>query len=981
MYVGYLQDSRNNILRVVERINGQRVFEDFPLILEYYVPDKDGYYEGYDGQRLRKIELKSTYELKQHKEQCEKNNTKTYEMNFSLPNKVLYKNFKQGEFPELHKSFVDIEVDRAGFEYLTVKELIKNACCPINAISIYNDWMGTLFTLMLRPETLTKEEALTICQKFDNTFLFDREEDLLNCIIALLEDTDVFAGWNSTNFDTPYIVRRIEKVLGKGQSKRLCVWDVEPRFKEKESKFGDLNINYEILGKWFTDYMELYIKHEQGKKESYSLNSIAEIEIGEEKVQHDESLEDMYRNHYEDFIKYNRQDTMLVKKLDDKLKYIDIHNRQAHDIRCSLDLTMGTVGWVDQAIINEAHDQHLLIPDRVEGKNEEYRGIVPPGAFVPVPKKGLCQYIMSYDMNSLYPTTMRSINLSPETIVAQVQMTKTIPHMWNKIKENQMYKNISKQIPDWGAVWAGDDMWGTLEYQDILNQTDDLLEIKFEDTGEIAQATAKELHDMIFNENSNLSISAAGTIFRTDKKGLLNQIFTRWYAERKQFKKLKEKYASLYDGVKIEDEELLESIRGANVVCESKGENLEYDLKELSKLVESKDVEHLVEFMKKYNLILADNIIESVDKKYYKSQKAFYDLEQYVKKIQLNSSYGALLNTSSVFYDFRLGSSTTLSGRKVWQNLSASANKAIIGKYEANGEAQKYGDTDSVYMSLDCDTFRQLHPDFDYSRDHLVEFADDVARQINDRFPEYMKKTFHCTDEGANLQAAGREVVASRGVFVSKKRYALMMFDKDGHRVDTHGKDGEIKIMGLQVQRSDCPKLVRDMLKKMLESLLTKGSKQDLMEILKKFGKNEWRKLKPWQKGTPKACNKLAMYNKQFNETGQCSVGQVMAAINWNNLIELYKDKKTQKILDGNKVIVCKLKKNNSLNMTSVAYPVDLNILPKWFKQLPFDEQSMKESVVEKTVDSIFGVLGWDLSLEKAMNDAGDLEGLLTFIE
>ena len=418
----------------------------------------------------RKIERLQEKVIKKHKEYCQSNKIKTYEMNFSIPNKVLYKNFKQGEFPILHKSFVDIEVDRAGFEYLTVKQLIKEACCPINAISIYNDWMGTLFTLMLRPETLTKEEALEICSKFDNTYLFDREEDLLNSIIALLDDTDVFAGWNSTNFDTPYIIRRIANVLGKNETKRLCVWDIEPREKEKESKFGDMNINYEVYGKWFTDYMELYIKHEQGKKESYSLNSIAEIEIGEEKVQHDESLEDMYRNHYEDFIKYNRQDTMLVKKLDDKLKYIDIHNRQAHDIRCSLDLTMGTVGWVDQSIINEAHDHNLMIPDRVEGKNDEYNGIVPPGAFVPIPKKGLCQYIMSYDMNSLYPTTMRSINLSPETIVAQVQMTKTIPHMWNKIRQNQMYKNISKQIPDWGAVWAGDDMWGTLEYQDILKE-------------------------------------------------------------------------------------------------------------------------------------------------------------------------------------------------------------------------------------------------------------------------------------------------------------------------------------------------------------------------------------------------------------------------------------------------------------------------------------------------------------------------------
>ena len=146
-------------------------------------------------------------------------------------------------------------------------------------------------------------------------------------------------------------------------------------------------------------------------------------------------------------------------------------------------------------------------------------------------------------------------------------------------------------------------------------------------------------------------------------------------------------------------------------------------------------------------------------------------MEQYVKKIQLNSSYGALLNTSSVFYDFRLGSSTTLSGRKVWQNLSASANEAMIGKYEANGECQFYGDTDSCYMSLDNDIFRKVHPDFDYSKDNLVKFADAVADKINAGFPDYMKKTFHCTDEGANLQAAGREVVASRGLFVSKKRY------------------------------------------------------------------------------------------------------------------------------------------------------------------------------------------------------------------
>ena len=105
-----------------------------------------------------------------------------------------------------------------------------------------------------------------------------------------------------------------------------------------------------------------------------------------------------------------------------------------------------------------------------------------------------------------------------------------------------------------------------------------------------------------------------------------------------------------------------------------------------------------------------------------------------------------------------------------------------------------------------------------------------------------------------------------------------------------------------------------------------------------------------------------------------------MAAINWNRLIDIYNDGKSPKILDGNKVIVCKLKPNNQFNMSSVAYPLDINVLPEWFKKLPFDEQSMKDSVVDQTIDTVFGVLGWKLTLESAMNEIDDLDGFLTFV-
>lgn len=977
MYVGTYLDSRNNLLYVNERINGQRTITSYPLILEYYVPDNDGYYMGYDDVRLKKITLKSYNEYRNHKISCKESNIKTYELNFNLINKVLYKQYKGCPSPELHKSYIDIEVDRKGFEYLTVKQLVDEACCPINAISIYNDWMNILFTFMLKPETLTFEEAQNICNKFENTYLFNDEKDLLKAIIAVLEDTDVATGWNFSFFDTPYIVRRIINVLGEEETSKLCLFNQKPNLKEKVNKFNDKNITYEIPGKWFVDYMELYIKHEQGRKESYSLNSIAEIELKEQKVQHDESLEDMYRQRYEDFIKYNRQDTMLVYRIDKKKNYINLHNAQAHDICCTLDQTMGTVGWVDQAIINEAHNNNLLVPDRIEGKNSEFDGVVPPGAYCAEPiVKGLVSDIFSFDMNSLYPTTIRTLNLSPETIFGQVELSLTLPYLWNRIRTEKLWKNVSKQIPNWGAAWGG--LWSVLEYDEIMKQSDTVLTLKLE-SGERVDLTAKEIYGLVFNDDNNLCISATGTIYRTDKQGLIASVLGKWYSERKKLKKELFKYETMASGFIVDDADLLNLLKSTKITYKE-NETKEYDFEKIKELLNVDKFDELIEFMSENHLYLNDNnVIVSEYQEYFEERQAYYDLAQYVKKIQLNSSYGALLNSASTFYDFRMGSSTTMSGRKVVQHLTSKANELLCGVYADKGYCAEYNDTDSVYCYINNDYFKKAHPDFEFTKENIIAFSNDVADKINDSFPEHLMKIFHCNEERASLQKAAKEVVASRGIFVSKKRYALLVYEHDGYRKDI-GDIGEMKIMGLQVKRSDCPQLVRNMLKDMLKSLLQYGSKDKLIDILKEFGENKWKLLKPWEKGTPNACNKLTYYTEQYIATKKCSVGQVMAAINWNMLIDIYKDNRTPKILDGNKVIVCKLKPNNAFNMNSVAFPVDLDIFPEWFKSLPFDEQSMKDSVVDTTIDTIFGVLGWKLSLESALNKVDDLDGFLTFV-
>lgn len=558
MYVGTYLDKKNNKLWVSERIKGQRLTTEYPLILEYYLADENGYYNGLDGKKLRKVSYRNAFEQYQLKQQFEENHIQTYELNFNLINKVLYKYYNGAKSPELHKSFFDIEVDRKGYEYLTVDQLIEKACCPINAISIYNNWQDTLFTLMLKPETLSKEQALEVCKKFENTFLFDDEKGLLEALIELFKDSDLLCGYNNSRFDIPYIVRRLNNILGKKSANRLNVWDVEPKEKSAKDDFGSTHIEYELYGKWNVDYLVLYKKHERGKKESYKLDSIAEIELGENKVQHDESLEDMYRNRYEDFIKYNRQDTMLVKRLEDKLKYIDIHNVQCHTICCTYDSTLGTVAWCDQCFINKAHELNMIVPDKNPYKGNEYSGVTPAGAHVPTPVVGLHENIMSYDMHAMYPSSARTVNMSPETIIAQVRLTKTLPFLWKRIEDNNLYSNKSKKIPSWGDAWS--DVWGSLEYQDIIAQNDEKLILDIEG-GDSIEMTAKQIYDMVFKEGSNMSISSFGTIFRTDIDGIIPVVFTQWDEERSIYKGKKSYYKDLSNGIKIEDNDLLNKLK------------------------------------------------------------------------------------------------------------------------------------------------------------------------------------------------------------------------------------------------------------------------------------------------------------------------------------------------------------------------------------------------------------------------------------
>jgi hypothetical protein len=145
-----------------------------------------------------------------------------------------------------------------------------------------------------------------------------------------------------------------------------------------------------------------------------------------------------------------------------------------------------------------------------------------------------------------------------------------------------------------------------------------------------------------------------------------------------------------------------------------------------------------------------------------------------------------------------------------------------------------------------------------------------------------------------------------------------------------------------------------------LEMVLQRGkSRDEVIEVIKDF-KRGLSEQESWTKGSPKSVNNLTKHTNAWEKTGKCGVGHALAAINYNYLRKLNSDNYSMKIVDGMKIIVCKLKPN-PLGMTSIAYPTDELRLPDWFKELPFDDNEMERTLVDEKIENLLGVLGWDL--------------------
>jgi len=348
-----------------------------------------------------------------------------------------------------------------------------------------------------------------------------------------------------------------------------------------------------------------------------------------------------------------------------------------------------------------------------------------------------------------------------------------------------------------------------------------------------------------------------------------------------------------------------------------------------------------------------------------------------VKKINLNSLYGAILNPGCRFFDKRIGQSTTLTGRIIAKHMDAFINECITGEYDHTGKAVVYGDTDSCYFSAwpaikdDVEAGRM-----EWNKDIATQVYDNISDQLNDSFPLFMEKACHVPRENGAIIKGGREITATKGLYIKKKRYAALIYDLEGFRLDKDGKPGKVKAMGLDLKRSDTPKVVQDFLSDILLDVLTGATKEQIYDKVREF-KYAFQERPAWEKGTPKRVNNLTKYTKEEERQGKANMpGHVRAAMNWNNLRRMHGDNYSQQIVDGMKTIVCKLK-DNPLGFTSVGYPTDETHLPQWFKDLPFDDGAMESTIVDQKVDNLLGVLDWDIGAHTDIKTTFD--SLFTF--
>lgn len=364
---------------------------------------------------------------------------------------------------------------------------------------------------------------------------------------------------------------------------------------------------------------------------------------------------------------------------------------------------------------------------------------------------------------------------------------------------------------------------------------------------------------------------------------------------------------------------------------------------------------------------------DPVKKAEYTKLKEQFDLLQLTKKIQLNSTYGALLSPHFRFGRKEMGASVTACGRQITTFMIENIGELVSGKktqvkketvIEKDGSVAHIYKTDSDFILL-SDTDSCYFKTGATSKDEAVEVADFVGEEVNKRFPAFMRRVFNCQPGHDDLIKASREIVGSKGIFLNaKKKYTIKVVNLDGFDLDVP----KLKTVGSEMKKADTPKVIQDFLKNMMNIILDGGSYEDVEKFINEQRGILVREVKdPVSLGVSKQVNNLDAKYAEWQRTEKIGKGKVnlpghvRAAINYNELAQKYEPGVAKLLRAGDKAIIFYLKPNEH-NIKSIAFPADTEYFPQWFKEnFQLDKKLTEEKMIDAKLMRVFEALNWEI--------------------
>jgi DNA polymerase elongation subunit (family B) len=410
---------RGNYVIVRGYDHGTRFTDRIEYKPTLYVPAKtNSDWKAVDGQMLERVDFGDIKDAREF--------VKTYSEvdGFKIYGSTLYdyvavhQNFTQ-EYDTDHIKVINIDIEVGSEEGFPDPQLSNQ---PVTAITCSID--GAYYTFGCSDYTV-KQDNVTYIQ-------CTGEKDLLVQFLNHWRhwDADIITGWNVQGFDMPYLYNRMTKILGAKNAKRLSPVGM---IREREFEmYNRKHFEVELIGMTILDYLQMYKKFTYSQQESYRLDHIAHVELGENKLDYSEveTLHQLYKLDYEKFIDYNIKDVELVDKLEDKMKLIDMALAIAYDAKVNYGDVFTQVRMWDVLIHNWLYDRNIAIPPKEQKeKNAQYAG-----AYVKEPQVGAHNWVMSFDLNSLYPHLIMQYNISPDTFVEGDWASTSVDELLDGIK-------------------------------------------------------------------------------------------------------------------------------------------------------------------------------------------------------------------------------------------------------------------------------------------------------------------------------------------------------------------------------------------------------------------------------------------------------------------------------------------------------------------------------------------------------------------